>query len=160
GALRDQDPCRTHQWIDDIAHPEGKLLHLPTHARTNNRFVQFDLCLGQRRFGAGFFGREEGRDPVVSGLLRWRRGDECADFALCTALKPLDLAEGNVARIASVQLLLGLQFVHGLLASALGLFELTFSLCDIRSSHGHLRVDLYNLATRSLYSSLLLCTVH
>ena len=49
-----------------------------------------------------------------------------------TDLQPLDLAERNVARIAPVQLLLGLQFVHGLLVRALGLLELAFGLRDIR----------------------------
>ena len=42
-----------------------------------------------------------------------------------------NLAERNVARIAPLQLLLGFQFVHGLLVSALGLLDLAFGLRDI-----------------------------
>src|SRR5262249_22030530 len=98
-AFGDQDPGRTHQWIDDIAHSEGKLLHLPIHARANNRLIQIDLRLAQRRFGAGFFRREKRRNPFVSALLRSGCGSDCAELALCTDLEPLDLAEGNVSWI-------------------------------------------------------------
>jgi hypothetical protein len=47
-------------------------------------------------------------------------------------LEPLDVARGNISRIAPLQLLLGLQFVNGLLVIALGLLELAFSFLDIR----------------------------
>src|SRR5262249_4009956 len=65
----------------------------------------------------------------------------------------------DVARISLVKLLLGLQFVHGLLVRALGFLELTVSLYNVGSSYRHFRFDFLDLAARSLYRSLLLRAV-
>ena len=115
GLFRDQDPGRTHERIDDIAHPQRELLHSPVHAGTDDRLVQLHFGLGQRGFGAGLLGREKGRDPRLGGLFCGRGGSDRAQAAFYTNLKPLDVAERDVTRIAPLQLPLGLQFVHGLL---------------------------------------------
>ena len=116
------------------------------------RLVQGGLC-------TGFFGRKQGRDPLLDALFRSDGGVDCAELALRAFLKPLDLAERHVAWITPIQLLLGFQFVQGLLVIALGLLELPFSLYDIHASHGHLGVDFRNLAARGLDGRLLLRTV-
>ena len=74
-------------------------------------------------------------------------------------LKPLDVAGRDAARIAPLQLPLGLQFVQGLLVRARGLLKLPVGLHDIDPRQHELRLDLRDLATRGLRRGLLLRTV-
>ena len=81
GTLRDQDPGRTHERVDDVADPQRELLDPPAHAGADDGLVQLHLGLSQRGFGAGLFGREEGGDPRLgrSALRPWRqRSRPCA----------------------------------------------------------------------------------
>ena len=112
---------------------------------------------------------------AASALAFWAgRSDEIRASAACFAavaaaiaaqaafdknLELLDFALRDDTRIASLQLLLGLQFVHGLLVRALGLLDLAFSLQEIGLRHHQLRLDLRNLAPRGLHSRLLLRAV-
>ena len=153
--LRDQDSGRTHERIDDIAHPQRELLHSPAHAGTNNRLVQIHFGLGQCGFGAGLLGRKNGRDPLHSGLLCGRCGSDRTQATFYKNLKLLNLAERDVTRIATLQLVLGFQFVHRLLVSTLGLLNLPVSLQDIQPRHHEFRFDLGNFAARGLRSGLL-----
>ena len=79
--------------------------------------------------------------------------------ALYNKLKPFDVAERDVTRIAPLQLPLGFQFVHGLLVRTPGLLKLPVGLHDIDPRHHEVRFDLRDLATRSLLRGLLLRTV-
>ena len=159
GFIRDQDPGRTHDRSDDIAHPQRELLHAPAHAGTDNRLVQLHLGLGQRSFGAGLLGWEKRRNPRLYGLSCSRGGSDPTQAAFDKKLKLLDFALRDDTRIAFLQLLLGLQFVHGLLVRALGLLDLAFSLQEIGPRHHQVRLDLRNLAPRGLDSRLLLRAV-
>ena len=67
-AFRNQDPGRTHQRIDDVADPQDELLHAPAHAGADDGLVQLHLCLAERCFGAGLFGREHGGNPRLDTL--------------------------------------------------------------------------------------------
>src|SRR5262249_585508 len=125
GAFGDQDPCGPHQWIDNIADAERKLLDLTADAGPNNRLVQIDLCLRQRGFSAVSFSRKYGRYAFLRAPFRGFCRRDRTKLALRAHLEPLDFAEGNVARVAPEQLLLGFQFIHGRLVIALGLLELT-----------------------------------
>src|SRR5215471_7026607 len=154
-ALRDQDSGGAHERIDDITHAKCELLHSAVHAGADDRFVQIRFGLRQLGFGTGFLGREKRRDPLLGCLLRsGRRGDR-PEAPLHTDLEPLDVAKCHVTRIPSLELSLGLQFVHGLLVSASGLLNLTVSLYDVRLSHCELRLDLGNLPPRGLDRSFL-----
>ena len=62
-----------------------------------------------------FCGREQRRDPRLGGLFCSRGGSDRTHAALHKNLELLDFAERDVTRIAPLQFLLGLQFVHGLL---------------------------------------------
>src|SRR5262249_36115548 len=86
-------------------------------------------------------------------------GIDGAQLTFCAFLEPLDLAEGNVPRVAPIKFLFGLQFVYGLLVIALGLLKLTFGLCNVHPGKRHLGVKLRKLATRSLDGSFLLRAV-
>ena len=156
GALRDQDPGRAHHRIDEVTRPQKELLHAAAHAGTDDGFLQLHLGLRQRGFGARLFGREQARGPRLGGLSR--RGGRI-DRALAAShrhLELLDITPRDDARIAPVQLLLGIQFVHGLLERTLGLLDLSFSLRDIELRHHHFRLDLRNLASGGLHGCLLL----
>ena len=74
-------------------------------------------------------------------------------------LELLDVAECDVTRIASLQFLLGFEFVHGLLVGALGLLNLAFSLQYVGLRNHHLCVGLRNFAPRGLRCGLLLRAV-
>ncbi len=56
GFFGDQDAAGSHKRIDDIADPENELLHPTGDARVNDRLIQFDLRLFQRRFGGCLLG--------------------------------------------------------------------------------------------------------
>ena len=131
GALRDQDAGRTHERVDDVADPQRELLHSPIHASADDGLRQIHLGLGQRRFGAGLLRREQRGDPRFGRLLGGGRGIDRALAALDGNLQPLDVAHGDGAGVAPVELLLGLQFVHGLLVGAPGFLDLAFRRQDV-----------------------------
>ena len=93
GAFGDQDPGRTHDRIDDIAHPQRELLHPPAHAGTDDRLFQLHFGLGQRGFGAGLLGRENGRDSALGGLFCGGGGSDRAQAAFHSDLELLDVAQ-------------------------------------------------------------------
>ena len=120
GALRDQDPGWTHEWIDDVPHAQRKLLDTPGHSGTNDRFSQFHFGLLQFRFSSGLLGRENGVHPLLGILLCGLGGLDGAEVTIQAGLKPLDVPLRHVTRTASLQFLLGRQFIQCLLARALG----------------------------------------
>src|SRR5262249_2312224 len=142
GALRDQDSGGTHERIHHITHSQRELLHTPAHAGSDDRLVQVRFGLCQLGFGTGFLGREKRRNSLLGGLLCSGRGGNRPEAPLHTDLEPLDFAKCHVARIPSLELSLGLQFIQSLLVSASGLLNLTVSLYDIRPGHRELRLDL------------------
>src|SRR4029078_8354949 len=72
GTLGYQYPRRAHKWIDDVAHPQGKLLELSAHTGTDHGFVQVHLGLSQLGLGAGFLGGKQGRKTRLGlVLLLW-----------------------------------------------------------------------------------------
>jgi hypothetical protein len=75
--------------------------------------------------------------------------------ALQSDLELLDVAECDIARIASLELSLGLELVQGLLVGGLGLFNLSLSLQYVGSRNQRLRVSLRNFASCTLRSGLL-----
>src|SRR5262245_28661488 len=137
GPLGDQHAGRPHERIDDIADPKRELLYSPVDAGADDCFCQVHLRLGQRSLGAGFLRGEKGRYPFLEALFCSGRGSDCAQIALGTDLEPLDVPEGDVTWIASLQFLLGFQFVQGLLVSAFGLLDLAFGLQYISPRNQH-----------------------
>ena len=67
--------------------------------------------------------------------------------------------EGDVARVAPIELLLGLHFVHGLLVGAPGLLDLALGLQDVGPRDHHGRLGFGDLATGRLDGGLLLRAV-
>ena len=136
-----------------------ELLHPPVHAGADDGLVEIHLGLGQRGFGAGLFGGKKRGDPrlgaslaaVAAAIAPWR-----PSTATCSLL---DVPRGDGARVAPIDLLLGLQFVHGLLVGALGLLDLAFGRHDIRSRDHQRRLDLGDLAAGGLHGRLLLRAV-
>ena len=104
-----------------------------TPARTTV-FVQIHLGLSQLGLGAGLLGRQESGDPRLGRLLRGGGGVDRALAPLHGDCELLDIPEGDVARIAPIQLLLGLQLVHSLLIGAPGLLDLALRLPGCRSA--------------------------
>ena len=79
--------------------------------------------------------------------------------ALDENLQSFDLAKRNVARVASVEFLLGVEFIERLLKGALRLLDLAFGCRNIGPRHGHCCVRLGDAPARRFHGGLLLGTV-
>src|SRR5215211_5330518 len=159
GAFRDQDPGRAQERIDDVADPEGELLHLPADASPDDRLRLICFGLGQRGFGAGLFGWKEGRDLGLGTLFGGRGCRNRAFAALDGDLKLLDVPARHNARVAPLQLLFGLQFINGLLVGTLGLLDPAFRRHDVSARDHHRRINLGDLATGGLSRCFLLLAI-
>ncbi len=91
-ALRDQDPGRAHERIDDVAHLQGELLHMAADAGADHRLVQLDLRLSQFRLRARLLGRQQGGKPRLGGLLGRPCGVDPTLAPLREDLESLDIA--------------------------------------------------------------------
>lgn len=86
----------------------------------------------------------------------YRKGRiDTALAALNGVLQALDLTPRHDVGAATVQLLLGRQFIDGLLEGALGLLDLSFGCGDVGAGHDHRGVDLGDLAAGRLKCGLL-----
>ena len=150
GARWDQDPSRSHQRVDYIAGPQHKLLHAPVYAGTDDCFLQFHFGLRQRRFGTRLLSWQKAGNPLLGLLFCSGSRGNCTLATLQSDLEFLDVAECDIACIASLQLSLGFEFVQGLLMGALRLLNLSFSLQYVGSRNQHLCVSLRNFAPRTL----------
>src|SRR4051812_20223488 len=159
GAFRDQDPGRAQERIDDVAHAQGELLHLPADPGPDDRLRLICFGLGQRGFGARLFGWKEGGDLRLGTLFGGRGRRNRAFAALHGDLEFFDIPAGNHARVAPLQLLFGLQFINGLLVGTLGLLDLAFRCHDVSARDHQRGVDLGDLATGGLSGCLLLLAI-
>src|SRR5262249_35988120 len=105
---------------------------------------------------AGLRSWQKRRDTLLGVLFCRSRRIDSAQLSLSTDLESLDFAECHVARVASLQLALGLELIEGLLVLALGLLDLAVRLRDIGLGHDHFGVGFRNLAARNLDPSFLL----
>src|SRR5215207_9833521 len=159
GAFRDQDPGRAQERIDDVADPEGELLHLPADPSPDDRLRLICFGLGQRGFGARLFGWKERGDLRLGTLFGGRGRRNRAFAALHGDLEFFDVPARHHAGIAPLQLLLGLQFINGLLVGTLGLLDLAFRRHDVSARDHHRRINLGDLATGGLSGCLLLLAI-
>ena len=146
--LRNQDPGRTHQRIDDVAHPQNELLHAPADAGAYGRLLQVHLGLASAA-SALAFRREDGRDPQfrLPALQPWRQ--RRAPWLASTRTSSFSISRsGTMPGLRRMQFLFGFQFIHRLLETSLGLPELALCLHDIGLRHHERRLDLGNLAAR------------
>ena len=158
-ARGDQDPSWSHHRIDHISGPQRKLLHAPVYAGTDDRLPQFHFGLCQCRFGTRLLSWQKRGNPLLGLLFCSRCGGDSTLATLQIDLKFLDVSECDVTGIASLQFLLGLEFVYGLLVGALRLLNLSFSLHYLGLRHHHLCVSLRNFPPRTLRCGLLLRAV-
>ncbi len=131
---RNQNAGGTYHRIDDVSHPKDELLHLSRNAGVNNSLVELDLSLTLRSLRDRELRGQQCVDARFGRLLPDFRAGELAFSAFQSDFEPLDFAEGNVTRIARIELALGSQFVLRLLDRALGLNDLGFGGRDLAAS--------------------------
>ena len=159
GAFRDQDPGRAHERIDDVADPQGELLHPPADAGPDDGLRQIRFGLGQRGFGARLLGREERGDLRLGTLFGGGGGSDRRLAALDGDLKLLDIPARDDARVAPCSSCLVSSSSNGLLVGAPGLLDLAFRRQDIGPRDHQRGVDLGDLAAGGLRGRLLLRAV-
>ena len=158
-AIGDQDAGGTHERIDDVAHPKRNCSTRPLTPAGRPSCPRSTLAWASAASALAF---SAGRTVEIRALaaLFCRGGGGDRTSAAFHATSSCSISRnGDVARIAPVQLPLGFQFVHGLLVRAPGLPELALRLQDIGLRHHESGLDLGDLAARGLHRGLLLRAV-